>query len=128
MSVFDAIAKKKRKKSNSGNILSRIIENRIEILASAMAILIAALLLGLTSDYYPAGYVTPQPAKTENVMQEEDAGISGVEKCMMENPTLLRERCEDIDYHERAIAEDDASLCESIKDDYVRSHCERYFG
>jgi len=50
-----------------------------------------------------------------------------VEQCVAGNPSLTEEQCWDLKYHGMAIAKNNQSLCEKIKSEQVKEHCERYF-
>ena len=57
----------------------------------------------------------------------EEKVEEGVRNCVERNLSLNETVCRDITYHEIAMTENQAELCEKIRDQRIREHCNLYF-
>ena len=89
------------------------------VIIFAIAPFIGSLLWG---QYLSQGRVTDPPG-----LSTTEAIAARVDKCVAENPVLTEEQCWDLRYHDTAILHGNSTLCDEIKGEQVRVHCESYF-
>lgn len=114
-------ARKTRKKKNIPLFIDKFAKNKAEAFALLLVVSIIIILISLLS--FQPDYTSVQDGgkkTTENMPQQ-------VRDCISQNPTLLEEQCWDMYYQDRAVTEDDETMCARIMDAEVRAHCERYF-
>ncbi len=111
----------RRKRSGTEGVAEKLLKNKAEVLAILLVIIMASIVLYLTTHLDYAGVGDEAAVKAQDSVPQE------VQGCMQENPYLLEQNCWDSYYHERAVAEGDETLCARIVDEGMRQHCERYF-
>lgn len=89
------------------------------VIVFSIAPFIAPLLWGQNPNQGP---VTVPPG-----LDTAEAIAARVYECVAGNPALTEEQCWDLRYHDTAILHGNLTLCDEIKGEQVRTHCEAYF-
>ncbi|MBN1896469.1 MAG: hypothetical protein JW789_01945 [Candidatus Aenigmarchaeota archaeon] len=109
----------KRRKDSGKSIAHHASRNRLEIFASVTVFVIILTVLALFN------YVDM------NISVPQNSGVTASEEpksqCMIDNPRFTQQDCDDMDYHDTAIATKDKALCEKIVSQNTKDHCLRYF-
>jgi hypothetical protein len=121
MPAFSKLIRKRGKKSGLDRFTEKITQNHMEIAAILLIIAIAAIAFSMSLN------LEGKDAGRPDSQEEVDTMAPQVSKCMELNPGMSEDKCRDLSYHDRAVSENDRSLCEKIKEEKIKGNCKAYF-